>query len=163
MSHFYLLLFHCLTFVQLKDNFTSFHLPSSILQPLTSFYDLPHSFHILFSIFCSHFPSLLVYFCILYSVSMLHCSVSIIIISPIVHYSFPSLPDLNILSSHPVTIFPLTYIMFPLLVSSLHLDTCLIPSPFSNSYLWYMSLSIAMCSISLSPLLHVLLIFITSY
>ena len=74
-----------------------FCLPSSDLQihsmifQIHSIFCLPSSVHTSLHLF--------IYFCILYYVSMLLCSVSIIIILPFVHYSFPSLPDLNILSS----------------------------------------------------------------
>ena len=55
----------------------------------------PNSLHLPSSIFCSYFLSLFAYFHIPYSVSMLLCSVSIFVTSPIVYYSLPSLPNLN--------------------------------------------------------------------
>ena len=71
------------------------HLSSSIFWPSTSFYDL--SKFTLSSVFHSPFIllSLSAYFCILYSISVLLCSISIIIFPPSVHYSLPSLPDLD--------------------------------------------------------------------
>ena len=91
--HFYCYLFHCLTFVWLQDNFTSFRLLSSIFQFPS--YDLPHTFCLLFTLlFTIHL--------LLYSISHLYalCSISIFITSPFVHYSLPSLPNLNNLTFH---------------------------------------------------------------
>ena len=94
IGHFYLLLFplHNLCLTSQYFITSSFHFLSSILWFL--FYDLPHTS----SGFCSHFSSLLAYFPIPYSISMLLCSVSILSLH---HLSIiPRLPSPSLTTQH---------------------------------------------------------------
>ena len=84
---------HYLTFVWLQDIFITsiFHLPSSVFWPSTPSYDLPNT--LWFSVFCLPISIHLLPYSIFHL--MFLCSISIIIYPPSVHYSLPSLSNLD--------------------------------------------------------------------